>query len=62
MISYHERLIKYGKLTIPETELQQLINEPDYRQFYHVVEKLVEAGALVPVKSSRDNGRRPPPF
>lgn len=62
MISYHERLIKYGKLTIPETELQQLINEPDYRQFYHVVEKLVEAGALVPVKSSRDNGRRPPLF
>ncbi len=61
-MSYIKKLMKYSRKTIPETELQQIINEPDYILFHRIVEKLVEGGTLVPVKASKDNGRRPSLF
>jgi len=55
-----EKLFEYGRAIIYETELQQLLKEPDYKIFCHVVERLVEDGIVAPVKSSGLNGRLPP--
>jgi hypothetical protein len=57
-----EKLLGYGKTILTETELQQVIKETDYSLFRHVVEKLVDEGILVPVKSAGLNGRLPPLF
>jgi hypothetical protein len=51
-----------AKKIITDKELQQIFGESDYQLFHSEIEKLVEAGILVPVKSSQDNGRRPPLF
>ena len=61
-MSLVKKLLAYGKTMLTETELQQVIKEVDYRLFQHVVEKLVDDGMLVPVKSAGLNGRLPPLF
>jgi len=57
-----EKLLGYGKTILTETELQQVIKETNYSLFHHVVEKQVDEGILVPVKSAGLNGRLPPLF
>jgi len=57
-----EKVLKYAKNTISDEELQQIFHESDYDLFHTEVEKLVESGVLVPVKSSKKNGRLPPLF
>lgn len=62
VISSAEKLFTNGKTILTETELQQIFKETDYSLFHQVVEKLMEDGILVPVKSSGLNGRLPPLF
>lgn len=57
-----ENVLKNAKKTISDEELQQIFQEADYDLFHIEVEKLVESGVLVPVKSSKTNGRLPPLF
>ena len=57
-----EKVLKNAKNTISDEELQQIFQESDYNLFHSEVEKLVESGVLVPVKSSKTNGRLPPLF
>ena len=57
-----EKLLLTAKKTISDEELQQILQESDYGIFHTEVEKLVESGVLVPVKSSKTNGRLPPLF
>ncbi|MHB1654492.1 MAG: Wadjet anti-phage system protein JetD domain-containing protein [Desulfitobacteriaceae bacterium] len=57
-----EIILENAKKIITDKELQQIFRETDYQLFHSEVERLVEAGILVPVKSSKDNGRRPPLF
>ena len=57
-----EKVLRKAKNTISDEELQQIFQESDYDLFHTVVEKLVESGVLVPVKSSKTNGRLPPLF
>ena len=57
-----EKLLITAKKTISDEELQQIFQESDYDLFHTEVEKLVESGVLVPVKSSKTNGRLPPLF
>ena len=57
-----DKILENVKKTITDKELQQIFQESDYQLFHSEVESLVEAGILVPVKSSKDNGRRPPLF
>ena len=57
-----QQVLENAKKTISDQELQQIFQEPDYNLFYTDVEKLVESGVLVPVKSSQTNGRLPPLF
>ncbi|MDQ7095454.1 hypothetical protein REC12_17835 [Desulfosporosinus sp. PR] len=54
------KLLCNAKNTISDEELQRLFAEPDYHLFHTEVEKLVENGVLVPIKSSKKNGRLPP--
>jgi len=56
------KLLCNAKNTISDQELQRLFAEPDYYIFHMEVEKLVESGVLVPIKSSKKNGRLPPLF
>ena len=56
------KLLISAKKTISDEELQQILQESDYDLFHTEVEKLVESGVLVPVKSSKTNGRLPPLF
>lgn len=55
-----ERLLQNTSRTVTDVELQQLLQIQDYSHFHKEVEKLIEDGILVPVKSSKQNGRRPP--
>ena len=57
-----EKIFLHTKQTISDQELQQIFQESDYELFHAEVEKLVESGVLVPVKSSKMNGRLPPLF
>ena len=57
-----EKIFLHTKQTISDVELQQIFQESDYELFHIQVEKLVESGVLVPVKSSKTNGRLPPLF
>ena len=57
-----EKVLKHAKNTITDEELQQIFRESDYDLFHTEVKKLVESGFLVPVKSSKNNGRFPPLF
>lgn len=57
-----ERLFLHTKQTIADEELQQIFQESDYELFHNEVERLVKSGILVPVKSSKMNGRVPPLF
>lgn len=57
-----DRLLKSAKKTISDQELQQIFQESDYDLFHTDVERLVERGVLIPVKSSKRNGRLPPLF
>jgi len=57
-----ETLLKNAKKTISDQELQQIFHESDYNLFHTEVERLVESGVLIPVKSSKRNGRLPPLF
>jgi|SRR5680860_21471 len=57
-----ETLLKNAKKTISDQELQQIFHESDYDIFHADVERLVENGVLIPVKSSKRNGRLPPLF
>ncbi len=57
-----ENILKNAKKTISDEKLQQIFQEADYDLFHTEVEKLVESGVLVPVKSSKKNGRLPPLF
>jgi len=57
-----QQVLENAKKTISDQELQQIFQEPDYNLFYTGVERLVESGVLVPVKSSQTNGRLPPLF
>jgi hypothetical protein len=57
-----DKILAYGKTILTETELQQVIKERDYRLFHQTVNKLVDDGVLVPVKSAGLNGRLPPLF
>lgn len=61
-MSLVKKLLTYGKTYLTETELQQVIKEADYNLFHHEVEKLVDNGILMPVKSAGLNGRLPPLF
>ncbi|HZK83850.1 MAG TPA: hypothetical protein VFC58_04065 [Desulfosporosinus sp.] len=56
------QVLNNAKKTITDQELQQIFREPDYYLFRTEVERLVESGVLVPVKSSKTNGRLPPLF
>lgn len=55
-----EKLLMNTKKTISDEELQRFFPDSDYELFHTEVEKLVESGVLVPVKSSKTNGRLPP--
>jgi len=57
-----EQVLNNPKRTISDQELQQIFQESDYGRFHIAVENLVERGVLVPVKSSKRNGRLPPLF
>lgn len=57
-----EKIFLHTKQTISDVELQQIFQESDYELFHTEVEKLVVSGVLVPVKSSKTNGRLPPLF
>jgi len=57
-----KQVLKNAKKTISDQELQQIFQESDYKLFHIVIERLVESGVLVPVKSSKTNGRLPPLF
>jgi hypothetical protein len=56
----HEKLLITAKKIISAEELQQICQEADYDLFHTEVEQLVESGVLVPVQSSKTNGRLPP--
>jgi hypothetical protein len=58
----HEKIFQHAKQTISDQELQQIFQESDYESFHSQVEQLVESGVLVPVKSSKTNGRLPSLF
>lgn len=57
-----KKIFLHIKSTISDEELQQILQESDYELFHNEVEKLVGSGVLVPVKSSKTNGRLPPLF
>lgn len=57
-----DKLLTSAKKTISDEELQQILQLSDYDLFHTKVEKLVESGVLLPVKSSKTNGRLPPLF
>ncbi|HEY8908658.1 MAG TPA: hypothetical protein VIM51_00020 [Desulfosporosinus sp.] len=57
-----DKVLNNAKNTISDEELQRIFHESDYDLFHTEVEKLVESGVLVPVKSSKTNGRLPPLF
>lgn len=57
-----EQVLKTAKKTISDQELQQIFQESDYNLFHTEVERLVERGVLVEMKSSKTNGRLPPLF
>lgn len=61
-MSLLDKILENVKNTITDKELQQIFQESDYQLFHSEVERLVEAGILVPVKNSKYNGRRPPLF
>lgn len=55
-----EELNDFGKVMISERELQGIIKESDYLDFYHSIMELMDDGFLQPVKAARTNGRYPP--
>ena len=57
-----KQVLNKAKKTISDQELQQIFQEQDYNLFHTDVERLVEGGFLVPVMSSKTNGRLPPLF
>ena len=57
-----QQVLRNPKKTISDVELQQIFQESDYNLFHTEVERLVESGVLIPVKSSKRNGRLPPLF
>ncbi|MDR3541463.1 MAG: hypothetical protein P4L69_10930 [Desulfosporosinus sp.] len=57
-----EKIFLHTKNTITDQELQQIFQASDYELFHTEVQKLIESGVLVPVKSSKMNGRLPPLF
>ncbi|KLU64798.1 hypothetical protein DEAC_c31260 [Desulfosporosinus acididurans] len=57
-----EKIFLHSKQTISDQELQRIAQESDYELFHTQVEKFVESGVLVAVKSSKTNGRIPPLF
>ena len=42
-------------------ELSAEFSEADYSKFYEVVMRRIENGELVPMKSAKNNGRKPAP-